>query len=145
MRKTFTRSLLFLGGMFVTLTILFFTMIILGEESIIGQLLLNSSVFLLCASPLVMLVTVFSGLGLLWQSATNTQKKKKSEYSDLSDFSFDSDDEMDAIMARLTPEQQDFLQEKLAKRELGLGADGEIVSMNDLLDEFESKKKRSID
>ena len=58
---------------------------------------------------------------------------------------FDDYDMQDArlerIMEKLSPQERAYLERRLADQEVGLGDDGERVSMHDLLDEFDEKSK----
>jgi hypothetical protein len=46
------------------------------------------------------------------------------------------------IMQRLSPDERDYLQQALDERLIGIGEDGELLSVDDLLDDAEPKAKR---
>lgn len=47
----------------------------------------------------------------------------------------DDDERLEAILNKLPPADRDYLRERLALREMGIGSDGEMVALDDLLAE----------
>ena len=141
MERTFKNSLMTLGAMFMISAICFGMIVATPEGGLIYNTALGLFVTLMCSSPLVILFSLISGIRLLIEKFTGNSQKKKRVYDD-----FTYDDEVDAnlddIMARLSPEQQVYLEERLESQRLGVGDDGELMSINELLDSYEEKEKR---
>ena len=69
----------------------------------------------------------------------NHKKICKREFTD---FDFGDDSHLEEIMQRLSPEQQVYLENRLRNSRLGISSDdGELMSLNDLLDEFDSEEQ----
>jgi type VI protein secretion system component VasK len=76
----------------------------------------------LLALPLAAILCAISGGLLLYQ------RKASSKQPGL-------ENQMQQIMRRLAPEERDYLQEKLDQQLAGLNEEGELVSLDDLLDQ----------
>lgn len=141
MKRTFKGSLMALGAMVLISAFLFAIGVINPETSPLYDLALGGVVFMLCSSPLVILVAIVSGIATAISSFSGSgQEKKKRKFTDLG---FDDDSRMDEIMRRLTPEQQVYLDNKLRNSRLGINSDdGELVSLDSLLNDFDKKEKR---
>jgi len=141
MRKTFLRALATLGAMVMVGAGMLGVAVVAGEASILFGVAIGIIVFLTCLSPLVMLVSAIAGIGALvdWSQNRNRQEKRKREFYD--DFGDDEDMNMDDIMSRLTPQQQAYLQDQLRQSRLGVGTDGEMMSMSDLLKTYKKEKR----
>ncbi|MGJ3240191.1 MAG: hypothetical protein ACFE0Q_15900 [Anaerolineae bacterium] len=138
MKKTFRTALMTLGSMFLLMSFMFIGIIFTPENSQVYEALLGVMVVLFCSSPLVVLVAAVSGIGALLERFDGSQKRKR----EFHDFDLDYDgDQLANIMQRLTPEQQAYLEERLQQQRLGLGSDGEIVSLDDLFEESKQKRK----
>lgn len=138
MRRAFIGSLVTLGVMFIIASISVGIGVATPEGSLLNSVAAGTFITMLCSSPLVFLVALVTGIATLVERLQGKQKRKRS----YENFAFDEDIELDDIMARLTPDQQAYLQEQLRSNRLGLGNDGELMSMNDLLDSYEEKEKR---
>lgn len=138
MKRTFIGSLMALGAMFIITAVLFGIGVGVGEASVLYNIALGGVVMMMCLSPLVILTTIISGIGTLINRLKGVEKQKRG----YDNFAFDEDMELDDIMAQLSPQQQDYLQERLRNNRLGVGNDGELMSMNDLLNSYEEKEKR---
>lgn len=138
MRRTFLGSLFTLGAMVVLSSLLFGIGVAVGEMSALYSVALGGVVMMMCLSPMVVLIAIISGIGTAINYFRGNAKQKRG-YDDLA---FDEDIELDDIMAQLSPEQQAYLQERLRNARLGVGNDGELMSMNDLLNSYEEKEKR---
>lgn len=138
MKRTFIGSLMTLGTMFIITAVLFGIGVGAGEASVLYNIALGGVVMMMCLSPLVILTTIISGIGTLINRLRGVEKQKRG----YDNFAFDEDMELDDIMAQLSPQQQDYLQERLRNNRLGIGNDGELMSMNDLLNSYEEKEKR---
>ncbi len=91
-----------------------------GQYQIYERVTLLAQIVFLAALPLLGIV-VFSGTAL----ALRRRKKQPSM----------AEHPMSRIMQRLAPEERDYLQQQLDQRYVGLGSDGELRSLDDLLDE----------
>ena len=138
MRRTFFGSLTTLGAMFILSAILFGISVGAGEASALYNIALGGVTMMMCLSPLVMLVTIVSGVGTLINWFRGNEKRKRG----YEHFALDEDIELDDIMAQLSPEQQAYLQDRLRNKRLGVGNDGELMSMNELLSQYDEKDKR---
>ena len=78
----------------------------------------------LCTIPFIMLGILITGIYLLIYP--NSERKQKRGFEN-------------ARLDQVSPQERAYLEQRLTDREVGLSDDGEIVSMNDLLDEFEQK------
>jgi hypothetical protein len=100
----------------------------------------------LCASPIVGLSLAVSGIGALVEKfntdeATGTLKRKRKRRLTLDDL--DDSQRMRRIMAQLTPPDRDYLRERLAAQRLGLSDDGEMVSLDEVLSEYEDTSRQA--
>ncbi len=138
MRRAFIGSLVTLGVMFIIASISVGIGVATAEGSLLNSVAAGTFITMLCSSPLVFLVALVSGIATLVERLKGKQKRKRV----YENFDFNEDIELDDIMARLTPDQQNYLQEQLRSNRLGLGNDGELMSMNELLNNFEEKEKR---
>lgn len=139
MKRTFKGSLILFGVM----CFLFSAMIgIIGttdEGTLINNIALGTGVTLLFSSFPVMLTIIVSGIGTLISRGQGDEKRKR----EFTDFGFDDDSRLEEIMQRLSPEQQVYLENRLRNSRLGVNSDdGELMSLNDLLDDFDSKENR---
>ncbi|MEO1644148.1 MAG: hypothetical protein AAFR67_03100 [Chloroflexota bacterium] len=141
MSNRFTQSLIILGSIFLLFVVLFFGSV-LTDGTVIGDWLANIIVFLLCASPLAVMYSLGTGAMLLWRRINSVQKKSVAG----GDYDFgatlEDDSALADIMQQLTPEQQAYLEERLEERALGLGTDGELMSMDELLNEARGQKPK---
>jgi phage FluMu protein gp41 len=55
----------------------------------------------------------------------------------------DDSQRMRRIMAQLTPPDRDYLRERLAAQRLGLSDDGEMVSLDEVLSEYEDTSRQA--
>lgn len=139
MKRTFKNSLMTLGAMVLISAFLFAIGVVTPESSPLYDLALGSLVFMFCSSPLVILLAIVSGIATLVNRGKGDEKQKR----EFTDFGFDDDSRLEEIMQRLSPEQQDYLENRLRNSRLGVSSDdGELMSLNDLLDDFDSKEKR---
>lgn len=138
MKSTFKSSLMSLGAMVLLSAFLFAMIVVIPESILLYDIALGGVVFMMCSSPLVILIAIVSGIATAISSFSGQEKKKR----DFTDFGLDDDSRMDEIMSRLTAEQQIYLENKLRNSRLGISSDGELMSMDDLLDDFDSKEKR---
>ncbi len=139
MKQTFKGSLMTLGAMMIISAFLFAVGVVTPESSAIYNAALGAVVFMMCSSPLVMLVAIVSGIATLVNQGQGKAKRKR----EFTDFGFDNDQRLEDIMQRLSPEQQIYLENKLRNNRLGVNTDdGELMSLDDLLDDFDSKEKR---
>ncbi|GAB5493345.1 MAG: hypothetical protein Phog2KO_35600 [Phototrophicaceae bacterium] len=141
MEKTFKNSLMVLGAMFMISAICFGIGVATPDESFINNAALGLLVTLICSSPLVILFSIISGVRLLIDKFTGNSQKKKRVYEDFA-YDDEADANLDDIMAQLSPQQQAYLEERLQSQRLGVGDDGELMSINDLLDNYEEKEKQ---
>ncbi|MGB7341390.1 MAG: hypothetical protein WBC91_21015 [Phototrophicaceae bacterium] len=141
MKRTFKGSLITLGTMFLTIAILFGVLVATPEDTLFYNMLTGIMVAGICSSPLVMLVTIVSGIATLADRLQNGSKTKRKNDDFYTNFN-ESDMDIDDIMRRLTPEQQAYLQQRLHNNRLGVGSDGELVSMNDLLNDFDQEQSQ---
>lgn len=141
MKQTFKNSLTALGIMFLTISILFGVLVATPENTALYNTLTAIMVAGICSSPLVMLVAVVSGIATLVDRFQNGSKSKRKNDELYTHFT-ESDIELDDIMRRLTPDQQDYLQQRLRNNRLGVGSDGELVSMNDVLRDFNQERNQ---
>lgn len=139
MKRTFKSSLMTLGAMVLISAFLFAVGVVTPEKYPLYDIALGGVVFMFCSSPLVILVAIVSGISTLMNRNQDKEKRKH----DFTDFGFDEDYRMEEIMQRLSSEQQVYLENRLRNSRLGVNSDdGELMSLNDLLDDFDSKEKR---
>ena len=118
-----------LGVMFMVSAICFGVGVATPEGTFAYNTALGLLVTLICSSPLVILFSIISGVRLLIDKFTGNSQKKKRVYEDVA-FNNNNDGDMalDDIMARLSPQQQAYLEERLQSQRLGVGDDGELTT-----------------
>jgi len=141
MGNRFTQSLTILGGIFLLFALLFITLVF-TEGTLLANWIEDVLVFLMCASPLAVMYSLGIGGMLLWRRMTNVQKKSSKNARYDYDLDFEDDNALAGIMQQLTPEQRAYLEERLEERDLGLGTDGELMSMDELLNEAQKQKPK---
>lgn len=77
MTKNFQRSLMLLGAMFFSVTVLFFLGVMAAPGSALEQTLLNIFTMIMCVSPLVMIYTVITGIQSIWRMRDTVLTKQK--------------------------------------------------------------------
>lgn len=141
MRRIFKGSLYTMLGF---LGIFFFAMI-LGAGFPDGTFLNNMGTGLLaavmCSLPFVLLTTLITGIGTLVERRSGSSSKRKNDL--LADFE-QNPRRLQYIMKQLSPDDRAYLQEHLANRRLGVSNDGELVSLDDLLDNEQDDKYNSL-
>lgn len=148
MRSKFQGSLSVLGVMFLIGAISIGIYGSTAEGTFLSNTAFVTLIALICISPFAILQTSMNGLATLIEFLSGGDKQKpndagrkqkhKHEYEP---FPFDDDVELDDIMAQLSPEQRTFLQEKLRNNSMGVGDDGELVSITELLSDYNEKGK----
>lgn len=134
MKKIFRWTLYGFAIYFVLAFIGIFFSVAVGEESAYYDVGIGLVAALMLTSPFLALTSLITGIGSYMRR--DDEKRKKNEFMYGGDF---DDARLERIMNQLSPQDQAYLERRLADREVGLSDDGEIVSMNDLLDEFEQK------
>lgn len=136
-RIWFKRLLIAVGTVSTATVFLLITILLFVQDNtVLFDILTFFLGSLVCSLPFLLLGILATGLELLLKS---TQKKKKiAEPS----YTINDDMRLQDIMSKLFPQERAFLESRLAKREFGLGDDGEMLSVDDLLSEFEEKSKR---
>lgn len=143
MERTFKGSLITLGAMFLIASFFVGLGVATPEGTLLNSIGAGGFITLLCSSPLVMLIAVVSGIRSLINRVQGAGKKKKKK-NDFADFSFadsNSDMQLEDIMRELSPQQQAYLERRLHSSRLGVGNDGELVSINDLLNEYDESEE----
>ncbi len=133
---------------------IFLVMLLFVSVFLMGATPENSSIYniglgflsaTLCTSPLVGLSLLVSGIGALVEifndEATGTIKRKRRPTMDMDHL--DDSQRMRRIMAQLTPQDRDYLRERLAAQRLGLSDDGELVSLDEVLSDDEASDRRA--
>lgn len=92
---------------------------------------------IMITSPFLVLTSLVTGIASYMRR--NQGEKQKLDFMPYEDSDYSR---LERIMNQLSPQDRAFLERKLADKEVGLSDDGEIVSMNDLLDKNEEKSKR---
>lgn len=136
MRKWFTG----IRGVFTTIVItlvIFFTAVAIGNEFLL-EAIINLMLALVCFSPFALVGIIAIRINSFMQNKQTGKKKKRDFMGD----AHYNDIGMQDIMSKLSPQERAYLERQLADREVGFGDDGEIVSMEDLLSDFEEKSKR---
>ncbi len=155
MRGKFQGSLSVLGVMFIIGAISIGIYGSTAEGTFLSNTAFVTLVALICISPFALLQTFMNGLATLIEFLSGGDKQKQNSdtypFEDVErkqklknehePFPFDDEFEIDEIMAQLSPEQQKFLQKKLRNNSLGIGDDGELVSINELLSDYDEKEK----
>lgn len=139
MQTWFRRALRMGGVYFVT----FFISIFLGagfpDGSFFSGVGVGLVAALFCTTPFLLLFMMVTGIGTLIERNSSPEKRKR-DWS--ADFYSSDDQRLRQILSRLSADDRAFLEAKLAERSLGLHDDGEIVSLDDLLDEDSRKRYR---
>jgi hypothetical protein len=142
MRRIFKGSLYTLVGFFG----LFFFAMILGAGFPDGTFLNNLGTGVMaatmCSTPILLLVAFVTGIGTLFErnTASATSKHKN-------DFGMDFEPypaRLAGIMNQLSPDDRAYLEEQLANRRLGVSSDGELMSLDELLDDGGDDKHNSL-
>ena len=99
--------------------------------AVIAQLSMLQSYDLYLATTFIAQLTLYVApplalIALVTGIATYFSRRKKSAQSD---------SRMSRIMQRLSPDERDYLREKLDEQLIALGEDGELLSVDDLLDD----------
>ena len=136
MEKIFRWTLYGFATYFILAFVGIFLGVAVGESSALYDTFIGLVAAVMCTSPFLILTSLITGIGSYLQR--NKEKKKKHDFI-YGDF---DDERIERIMSQLSPQDQAYLEQRLADREVGFGDDGEIVSMEDLLSEFEQKSKR---
>lgn len=136
MKRWFKNSLFTLGAMFVIAAVAIGVAVGAGEKSFLYNPMLGMFATMFCVSPLPTLIAIITGIGSLVENFSGQGKRKR----DYTDFGFNDDYRMQEIMSHLSPEEQDYLQERLHNSRLGISDDGEITSLDDLFQEDEKRK-----
>ncbi|MDQ7028169.1 MAG: hypothetical protein Q9P44_21710, partial [Anaerolineae bacterium] len=136
MRRIFKGSLYTMLGFF---GIFFFAMILgagFPNGSTAYSLGIGLAAAVVCSSPIVMLTALITGIGTLVErnSGSSTKYKNKRKNDFLADFD-QNPRRLQHIMSQLSPDDRAYLQEELANRRLGVSNDGELISLDDLLDD----------
>ena len=139
MKRTLKGSLYVLGAMIAIATIAIAVGVGVTKESSLYNPMIGILAALIFSSPIVMLVAIISGIGTLVNRGHSDEKRKR----EFTDFSFHDDSQLEEIMLRLSPEQQIYLDNKLRNNRLGVNTDdGELMSLDELMDDFDSIEKR---
>ena len=136
MKRWFKNTLFTLGAMFVLSAIAMGVGVAAGEKSFLYDPMLGVIVAMMCVSPLPIVIAIITGIGTLVESTTGSGKQKRKNI----DIGIHDDARLRQIMQRLTPEQQIYLEERLRNNRLGVGNDGEIISMDDLFEDDSSQQ-----
>jgi hypothetical protein len=97
-----------------------------------------------CVSPFIGVSLLVSGIGSIMETVNRNQsseKRKRKNRLPLEDM--DDDHRIRRIMAQLTPPDRDYLHERLADRQLGLSDDGEMVSLDDILADYDDSSQQT--
>ncbi|MEM9952296.1 MAG: hypothetical protein AAF846_11875 [Chloroflexota bacterium] len=143
MERTFKGSLFTLGGMFLAMAIMFGLGVATPENSPIYNVALGTVVALMCSSPVVMLVAIISGVGSLINRTQGNQGKSKRK-REFDTFTYNNNDAvLEDIMEQLSPEQQAYLERRLQNSSMGVGNDGELISIDDLLSDYDQEQREN--
>lgn len=134
----FKRLLIALASVSTAFMFLILGMLFIPEETIFFEFLTFLLGAMIFSLPFLLLGILATGLEILIKS----NQKKKKKYNLM--YEIGSDDvQLQYIMRKLSPEERTYLDERLAEREMGIRDDGEMVSIDELLSEFEEKSKRN--
>ena len=141
MRRIFKGSMYTLLGFFV----LFFFAMILGAGFPDGTFLNNLGTGVMaatmCSTPILLLVAFVTGIGTLFERNTGSGSKLKNDFGmALEPYPA----RLARIMNQLSPDDRTYLQEQLANRRLGVSSDGELMSLDELLDDNGDDKHNSL-
>lgn len=136
MKRWFKNSLFTLGAMFILSAVAMGIGVAAGEKSFLYDPMLGVIVAMMCVSPLPIIIAIVTGIGTLIESTTGSGKQKRKNMGS----GIHDDYQLQQIMNSLTPEQQIYLEERLRNSRLGVGNDGEIISMDDLFDDDSSQQ-----
>lgn len=129
MRRLFRATSYAFLGMFVLFFIGIMVMMGFPDQSLISNLGLGLATAVICTSPLVFLTFVVSGIGSLFQR--NALPKMK---NDMLAMAQDNPERLDDIMQQLSPSDRAYLQRMLDTKRLGISDDGELMSLDELLE-----------
>ena len=120
---------------FLGLLVLFFFSVILGagfpEESFISNFGYGIVVAIVFTMPFLFLTALVTGVGSLFQRNTYDSEKMKNDFLT----NFDGNPErLQDIMNQLSPSDRAYLQQELNTRRLGVSNDGEMMSLDELLE-----------
>lgn len=131
---------IFRGSLYTLLGFLaiFFVAVIAGvgfpEGSLIYGLGTGLAAAVICTTPFVLLTSVITGIGTMIQRNTNLQMDEKLKNDFLADFD-ENPARIQQIMQQLSPSDRAYLQQVLSARRLGVSGDGELMSLDELLDD----------
>ena len=141
MRRIFKGSMYTLLGFLV----LFFFAMILGagfpEGTTQYSLGIGVAAAVICSTPLVMLVMFVTGIASWIERNTGSASKRK---NDLGMGVEPYPARLARIMNQLSSDDRAYLQEQLANRRLGVSSDGELMSLDELLDDNSDDKHNSL-
>jgi hypothetical protein len=140
MRKWFRRLLVGVGVFSTYTVLLFLAAMFLGGSGIYRTtLIVIGMVPIFFILPLLVLGIIVTGIGTLLQGKQDSKQKR--DFMPYDDYGM-QDARLERIMKQISPQDRAYLERRLADQEVGLGNDGEIISMDDLLNEYEEKSKR---
>jgi hypothetical protein len=141
MKRIFRWSAIFFAVSFVGCTLAFSFVVGTGEETALNNLALGGTTFFLFLMIPLFLSTLISGGALTfqrWRGGNRAEDKAKRKYN-TSLYDLSENERLDRIMARLSLEEREYLEDLLVAREMGLTDDGELTSLDDVLEQFERR------
>lgn len=139
MKRTFRDSLILFSLMLFLFCIMASVGGIVGRRTPLYDLTESTAFWLVLFSLPVILVTIASGIGTLLNRSQDKGKHKQKN----TNFGYNNDSRIEEIMQRLSPEQRVYLENQLQNSRLGVNTDdGELMPLNDLLEDSDSKEKR---
>ena len=133
MRRIFKGSLYTLLGFFV----IFFVAVIFGagfpDESFLRNFGTGLMAAVMCSSPLVLVTALITGIGTWFERNTAESFEKRKNELGVSFEPYPA--RLSRIMSQLSPDDRAYLEEQLANRRLGVSGDGELMSLDELLDD----------
>lgn len=138
MKRIFRWTLYGFAIYFVVAFIAIFAGIAVGESSEFYDIFIGLVAALMLTAPFLALTSLITGIGSWMQNRQDSKEKR--DFMPYDDYGM-QDARLERIMKQISPQDRAYLERRLADREVGLSDDGEIVSMSDLLDEFEQKSK----
>jgi hypothetical protein len=139
MKRIFRWTLYGFAIYFVLAFIAIFAGIAVGEESELYNVFIGLVAALILTSPFLALTSLITGIGSYRQGKQDSKQKR--DFMPYDDYGM-QDARLERIMKQISPQDRAYLERRLADQEVGLGNDGEIISMDDLLNEYEEKSKR---
>lgn len=123
----FTSWLVALMGV---LAVVFFILAIPFDETATSELFINLMAAMICSGFPIAMVMAITGL------ASRNVDKQKREY--ITDF-VDEDERLENIMRKLSTDEKQYIQSLIAAKRMGIADDGELTTLNDLLDDDDKR------